>query len=135
MTSIQVFIEQFSGYAAYSLLALRLLVGGLFFYSGSHKIKNLKGFAEHNHIPLLVGTGAVLFELIGGLMLILGLFVEIASLMIISIMLGAIYHHVVKWGSPYWAQNKGWEYDLMWLIMSLVILTHGPGALSLQNFI
>lgn len=132
---IESILTELLSFRELGLFFLRLMVGTLFFYSGQRKIRDIKGFSKHNGLPVLIGFGAILFELLGGLMLILGIYSQIAALMIILIMLGAIYHHVVKWKSPYWAQNKGWEYDLMWLVMCLVILTSGGGSYSLESFL
>jgi len=64
-------------------------------------------------------------------MIALGLLTQIGALMIVLVMLGAISFHIFKWKSPYWATKGGWEYDLMWLVMCLVILFTGGGDLKL----
>ncbi len=130
---IESILSELLNYRELGLLALRLMVGALFFYSGQRKIRDVKSFAKHNDLPFIVGLGAVLFELVGGFMLIVGLYSQIAAFMIILIMLGAMHSHIFKWKSPYWAQNKGWEYDLMWLVMCLVILTSGGGKHTLDT--
>ena len=131
MEIIREFLNGLSTHQDISMFIMRLLVGGLFAYSGWKKLHNLKGFSRENDLPLAIGTIAVLFELIGGLGLLLGVLTQVAAIMIMLIMLGAMHKHIFKWKSPYWAQDKGWEYDLMWFVMCLVILTNGGGSIAL----
>ncbi len=131
MDSLKMIFESLHNHSDIALFLMRLMVGGLFFYSGQQKIRKLKHFAERHKLPLPIALGTVLFELIGGLMLILGIFSQIAALMIILVMLGAISFHIFKWKSPYWASKGGWEYDLMWVVMCLVILTSGGGEIGI----
>jgi len=131
METISNFFAQLTQYGDVGLFLMRLLVGGLFTYSGSRKIRKYKSFAKGNGLPAAIGFLVALAELTGGVGLISGIFTQLAALFIMIVMAGAMYHHIVKWKSPYWAQSKGWEYDLMWFTMSLVILLSGGGAIAL----
>ncbi len=131
MESIVDFFDMLLQYNDFGLFAMRLYLGLLFAYSGQKKLRGLQGFARHNGLPVPVALVVVLFELIGGIGLALGVYTQVAALMIILVMLGAIYFHTAKWKSKFWAQNKGWEYDLMLLLMALVTLTSGGGSLAL----
>lgn len=131
MQTISTFSQALTQYQDVGLFIMRLMVGGLFLYSGQLKIRDLKKFAEHNQLPIPVAGIVAFFELVAGLALILGILTQMAALIIIGIMLGALYHHIFKWKSPYWAQEKGWEYDLMWVVMCLVILLTGGGEIGI----
>jgi uncharacterized membrane protein YphA (DoxX/SURF4 family) len=61
----------------------------------------------------------------------LGVAPQLGALAIMGVMTGSMYHHIVKWRSPYWAASGGWEYDLMWFTMCLVIAVTGGGSIAL----
>ena len=113
------------------LLALRLLVGGLFVYSGVNKYQKLSEFADENGLPVPLAFLSVSAEFWGGLMVALGIATQLGALAIMGVMAGSMYKHIVDWDSPYWASEGGWEYDLMWFTMSLVILVTGGGEVAL----
>jgi len=73
----------------------------------------------------------ILAELAGGVGLLLGIWTQLAGLIIMGVMVGSIYFHVFVWNSPYWANKSGWEYDLMILTMAMVIVTTGGGDIAL----
>ena len=131
METIISFFDSLLAYNDLGLFAMRLYLGSLFIYSGSHKIKNVKGFAEKNGLPFIVGLGVVLLELFGGVGVMLGIYTQLAAAMLMVVLFGAVYFHLVKWKSPFWAQNKGWEYDLMLLLMLLVVVLSGGGSAAL----
>ena len=91
-----------------ALLLMRLLVGFLF-------------------IAFLAVSG----EFWGGWVVGLGIAPQLGALVIMGVMTGSMYHHIVKWKSPYWAASGGWEYDLMWFTMCLVIVATGGGSIAL----
>ena len=82
-------------------------------------------------MPLPVGFLVVSAELFGGLGVAFGVLTQIAALGIMLVMTGSMYHHIFKWKSAYWAASGGWEYDLMWFTMCLVIVTTGGGQLGI----
>ena len=125
------FFDSLLAYNDLGLFAMRLYLGFLFIYSAQNKIKKLKSFAEHNGLPVPVAFGVVLFEFVGAVGLILGVYTQLAAAMIMAVLFGALYFHIVKWKSPFWAQNKGWEYDLMLLLMLVVVVLSGGGSAAL----
>jgi len=131
METISNFFAQLTQYQDIGLFLMRLLVGLLFAYSGYGKAKKLKDFSKHNGLPLPIGTLVVLAELMGGIGLVLGFLTQIAALFIMIVMTGSMFTHIFKWKSPYWASKGGWEYDLMWFTMCLVILLSGGGSIAL----
>jgi putative oxidoreductase len=51
---------------------------------------------------------------------------------LILLMLGAIYKKVVEWKTGFWGEKSiGWHYEVLMITMNLVIVTMGPGKLSL----
>ena len=134
MESIVNFFDMLLQYNDFGLFAMRLYLGLLFAYSGQKKLRGLQGFARHNGLPVWLALIVVLFELVGGIGVLLGVYTQVAALMIMGIMVGSIFFHTVKWKSKFWAQDKGWEYDLMLLLMALVVLLSGGGSLGTSCF-
>ncbi len=114
-----------------ALLLMRVLVGFLFVYSGLGKYRKLRKFAEENGLPVIIAFLAVSAEFWGGWAVGLGIVPQLGALAIMGVMAGSMYHHIVKWKSPYWAASGGWEYDLMWFTMCLVIVATGGGSIAL----
>lgn len=125
-----------------ALLALRLLLGGLFIGHGAQKL--FGWFGGYG----LAGTGAFmesiglrpgrqmaalagLSEVLGGVLFILGLFQPLAALMIGGAMLIAIAKVHGKHGL--WSQNNGYEYNLVLLVLAVALALLGPGNLSLAS--
>lgn len=116
------------------LFLMRLIMGLMFIYSSIRKMKDVQGFSGKNELPLFLGYTVVAMELIAGVGLVLGLLTQLAALIVIGLMIGTMYKHIVQWKSPYWASKGGWEYDLIWFIMALTILLTGGGKIALCYF-
>lgn len=89
------------------------------------------GFFESLGLPGFTAWLTVIGETVGGLMLILGVGVRLASLWLIAILLGAVWTHAPN-GWVFSAANGGWEYPLFWAFVQLAILLLGPGAFALR---
>ena len=116
----------------YGLLTLRIVLGIIFLYHGYPKIKNPEMLMQvwgNKTIGLLQG----LLEFVAGILILIGLLTQFASIFFIIIMLGAIYFKIFKWKTPFFAQNAmGWEFDLLILASSLALLFLGAGTYSLD---
>lgn len=114
------------------LFVLRLVMGAIFILHGWPKIKNHKGAAASMGLPALLVLGVGLIETLGGLALILGLYTQIAAILIGLVMLGAIKMKVINWKTKFIVMGAmGWEYDLALLAAALVILVTGGGNIGL----
>jgi putative oxidoreductase len=75
-------------------LMLRLTVGGLMLFHGTHKLLNgigaIKTMVAAHNIPEVVAYGVYLGEIIGPVLLILGLFSRIGAVLIVINMIVAI---------------------------------------------
>ena len=116
----------------YGLLALRIALGIIFIYHGSPKIKNPKIIEPvfgNSTFPVVLG----LFEFVSGLFILFGFLIQFAVIVTSIVMLGALYYKIVKWKTPFFAQNTtGWEFDLLILAASIALLFLGAGAYSLD---
>lgn len=133
LTSVGTMLQSFV------LLAIRLFWGSQFFLTGKGKLMHLDrtaGFFESIHIPLpklnavLAGTT----EVVGGLLLLLGLFSRVISVPLMFVMgiayatadreaLAAIFSDPDKFVSAA---------PFLFLLASLIIFCFGPGKLSLD---
>jgi putative oxidoreductase len=115
-----------------ALLCLRLVVAVVFFESGRRHASDPVGRAAS--IGLSPGTTRMLgwAEMAAALGVALGVFPQVAALVLMLVMLGAIQKKVFVWRISFWGeQTYGWHYDLLFLVANLVILTTGGGRLVL----
>jgi putative oxidoreductase len=68
---------------------------------------------------------------LGGILLVLGIFMRWAALANVLAMLGAIVFVHLKKG--FWAHEGGYEYALVLLVATLTVAMIGGGALSLKR--
>jgi putative oxidoreductase len=71
------------------------------------------------------------FELIGGILLILGLFTRVASIVLILVMLVAIIK--VHLSNGFFAMSGGFEYNFIIICACASLLISGPGHLSIHK--
>ena len=122
------------GYHDFGLLALRVLFGGmLLLRHGLEKMMNFSRMAAHFPDPLHVGSKVslllvVLAEVVGSLLVILGLFTRVAALILVIELAVAfsLVHHFRLAG-----QGNG-EMALVYLCAFLVLMLTGPGRWSID---
>lgn len=122
--------EQLAQYNDVGLLILRLAVAAIFIYHSVPKLKNAKIMAPMLGAPavMVLLLGAV--EMLSSLGLVFGVYTRLAALLLAIVMLGAIYFKTVKWHIPFAAMDKtGWEFDLILLAASIVLLINGGGTI------
>ena len=120
---------------------LRVLVGltmashgaqKLFGWFGGYGIKGTAGFLEQlGFVPgRRNAVMAGLAELVGGLLLTLGLATPLAAVLIVSVMVVAIGSVHLKNG--FYIHLQGYEYNLILAVTALSFVWGGPGPLSLD---
>ncbi|WP_273851753.1 DoxX family protein [Guptibacillus spartinae] len=114
------------------LIVLRLALGLIFTVHGFDKfaggIENTAGFFESIGISGGLAYVVATIELIGGILMILGLGTRVVAAFFIVVMLGAIV--TVKSGTGF---IGGYELDLALLGMSLALLISGGGTISVDS--
>jgi putative oxidoreductase len=70
-------------------------------------------------------------ELIGGVMLVLGVWPRAVALALVPVLAGALWTHAGN-GWVFSAANGGWEYPLFLIVASVVQVLIGDGAYALQ---
>ena len=141
-----------AGIPGWTLLLLRVSVGGLFLLHGYPKITHLRQWADSLKMPIFLCFLSALSMLGGGICLIIGFLTLLASLPILASMVFAMYLEISQ-GMPFVAQDpylipkeqyqgpKGqgeppsWEKAFMYCIMLIAIAVLGPGAYSLDALI
>lgn len=124
---------QLTQYNNIGLLVLRLAVAVIFIYHAMPKLKNAKGMAQMVGMPagMIFMLGAV--ELLSSIGLVLGIYTQLAALILAIVMIGAIGMKTMKWGAPFAAMDKtGWEFDLILLAASIALLLGGGGTIGVQ---
>jgi putative oxidoreductase len=113
-----------------ALLILRVVLGIIMIYHGWPKLTNLGGTIEGFigmgiPLPAVSAVFAMVAEVFGGLLLLVGAFTDIAGLLVAIDMLGAITFVHAKNGFP--VNEGGFEWPLALLAMALAIAFAGPG--------
>jgi putative oxidoreductase len=118
----------------YALLFLRLMVALVFFSSGyGHATKS-----EERSKSIGMSKGFTMFlgvaELAGAAGVLLGVLTQWAAAGLILIMLGAVQKKLMVWKTGFWGKDSlGWNYELIFISMLLVILTTDGGALAFTH--
>ncbi len=114
------------------LFLLRLAIATIFLYHGLPKLKKAKAMAQgmgwKTEMMFILG----LVEVLASIGLIFGVYTQLSALSLAIIMIGAIKLKTMKWGVPFSAMDKmGWEFDLILLAGSIVILLGGGGVIGI----
>jgi putative oxidoreductase len=119
-----------------ALLILRLALAAVLLFHGLPKVMNfgatVAAFQSMNvPAPTLTVAFAILSEVGGGILLLLGIAVDLAGLLVVIDMLGAIF--AVHWPKGFDFTNGGWEHPFTVLIMALAVALAGPGRLRIGS--
>ncbi len=82
-------------------------------------------------IPPELQLPIALAELIGGILLVVGVLTRITGSIFAVILLGAIFH--IRWENGFFVSKGGWEWDLVMLAAVLAIMVAGPGRISMAH--
>lgn len=130
--------KSFDGLA---LLLLRVACGGLLIPHGMQKIFGMFGGSVEgtgqffSNIGLEPGLALAYYigilELVGGTLLVIGLFTRLVAIQVVAFMLiGAFYFH---WGlGGFFWTDKGNEYLLMWAVVAFYFVIRGAGPMSVD---
>ena len=121
---------------AIAALVLRLSLGTMFIAHALLKyfVFTLPGtaqFFESLGLPGVLGYATFAAELVGGVLLILGVQTRIVALALVPILLGATWAHAGN-GWLFTAPNGGWEYPAFWTVTLIVQALLGDGAYALR---
>ena len=112
---------------------VRIVVGVIFIVHSLVKFDpGFTNFLSNIAIPLEMQYPIGLAELIGGILLIIGVLTRISSSILAIDMLGVIFH--VKHASSLTGQ-RGIEFELLLLVANLYIIVAGPGRVSISHLV
>ena len=118
---------------------LRMILGLTFFIHGLSKfqggIENVVGYFESLGIFGFTAYIVAFIELIGGIMMILGIGTRIIAVLFAFTMLGAIFTAKLPGGFLGNGQTAGYELDLALLAMSIFLAMTNNSSFSLGNII
>lgn len=117
------------------LLLLRLTLAFGFFEPAMMKLKDINSISEWFKsigipMPLLNAYLATFTEVVGVILLTLGLFSRLISIPLMFVMLIAIF--TVHFANGFAAGNNGFEIPLYYLIMLFAVMVYGSGKFSLD---
>jgi putative oxidoreductase len=119
---------QLAAFTDFGLFLLRLMVALVFVSSGFNHVKDpetrAKSIGMSKGFTIFLG----LAEIAGGLGIAFGVLTQLAAFGLILLMVGAIQKKIFVWHIGFWGEKTyGWHYDLMFVIMSLVIIFTNGG--------
>jgi putative oxidoreductase len=122
--------------AAIAALVLRVSLGVMFVAHALLKlfVFTLPGtaqFFDSLGLPGFLGYVVFAAELVGGVLLVLGVKVRAVALALIPVMLGATWAHLGN-GWLFSAKGGGWEYPAFWTVTLIVQALLGEGAYALS---
>lgn len=123
--------------APYAAFTLRLALGAMFIAHALLKVLifTLPGtvqFFESLGLPGVLAYVTVGAELVGGVMLILGIGTRWVAALLIPVLVGATWAHAPN-GWLFTSPNGGWEYPAFISIAAFVQALLGDGAFSLSS--
>jgi putative oxidoreductase len=128
--SLVMHLEKISAFAP---LPIRIMAGIAFVMHGLPKFENLQGtqgFFASVGIPADLALLIGLLEVIGGVLLIVGLLTRITAILFTVEMICAVL--IVKADNGFMGQG-GFEVDLLLMFISISLLLSGPGRLSIER--
>lgn len=118
---------------------MRVVLGIIFLVHGVSKFQmglgNVDAWFSSMGIPGFMAYVAAIIELVGGIMLIVGLFTRSVSALLILIMIGAIITVKLSAGLLGNDQSPGYELEIALMLISLHLLVVNPTPLSVDHFI
>ncbi|MGB0661369.1 MAG: DoxX family protein [Mangrovicoccus sp.] len=120
----------------YGALLLRVTTGALFVTHGLTKLfiftpAGTAGFFQSLGLPGWLGIATMLFEIAGGMALILGIATRFVSLAAVPVLLGAALTAHLANGFGWANAGGGWEYPVMWALVQAALVLIGDGAYAI----
>jgi len=120
----------------YTILALRILVGWIFVWSGFAHARDPEGRSKDLGLPkpmvLLIG----IVELLAGLGIAGGLLTRLSAIGLMIVMLGAMHRKAFVWHTGFWGKgSQGWHYDLLLFLIALMVFATNGGVWTIDRML
>jgi putative oxidoreductase len=122
-----------SSLESYALALLRIVAGFTFTLHGAQKFGALGGLGGHAAATLSMLWFAGVLEIVGGPLIILGLFTRPVAFILCGEM--AVAYFTVHIHRGFWPLLNGGEITVLYCFFFLYVVTAGAGAFSLDNAI
>lgn len=96
---------------------------------------NVEAWFSSIGIPGFMAYGVAGLELVGGILLIVGLFTRYVSALFVAMLVGAIFTAKLSAGLLGNGQSAGYELDLGFILISLYLVVADPTTLSIDRYI
>ncbi|MEP9376520.1 DoxX family protein [Aquabacter sp. CN5-332] len=123
--------------APYGLFLLRAALGLMWVSHALMKsflfgIPGFAGYLTSQGMPGALAGPIILIELVGGLLILAGVYARQVSVLMIPVMAGAMSVHLAN-GWLFSAPGGGWEYPAFLILVSVVVGLAGEGAFALRS--
>ncbi len=118
-------------YTAQLLSVLRIMSGLLVLQHGTTKYLGIPVGPQNNASPMTMGGAAGLFELVGGVMLVLGIFTRPVAFVLSGLM--AIAYFYAHAGRGFYPILNGGELAVLYCFVFLYLAAAGGGAWSVDR--
>ena len=120
----------------YTILALRILAGWIFVWSGFAHARDPEGRSKDLGLPkpmvLLIG----IVELLAGLGIAGGLLTRLSAIGLMIVMLGAMHRKAFVWHTGFWGKgSQGWHYDLLLFLIVLMVFATNGGVWTIDRLL
>jgi putative oxidoreductase len=122
-----------SSFQSYALALLRIVAGYTFTLHGAQKFGALGGLDGHAAVTFSMLWFAGILEIIGGPLIILGLFTRPVAFVLCGEMAVAYFRVHVHLGPPLFPLLNGGEITVLYCFLFLYLVTSGAGAISLDR--
>jgi putative oxidoreductase len=117
-----------AGFVDLALLCLRVMVAAIFFASGLRHARDPVARGKSIGMSPAFTWALGVVQMAAAAALAVGLLTQVAALVLIVVMLGAIQKKIFEWHTGFWGEKEsGWHYDLMLVTMNLVIFATAGG--------
>lgn len=131
--------DPFIAFVPHLALLVRVLVGGTLMIHGYPKLKSREqsmNWMKNMGLPGGLAVLAGVLEFFGGLLLVIGLAVPIIALFFVIQFASITIMKKYKMKAAFVSSGKpSFEIDIMYLLLSIVLLVLGAGALSMDGLI
>lgn len=119
-----------TNYTAQTYSLMRIVAGFLFLWHGSQKLLNFP-IDGHAGMPAFIQYGAGSIELVGGLLIMIGLFTRWAAFLCSGLM--AVAYWMAHGSKGLWPIDNGGELAALYCFVFLFICAYGSGNWSLDR--
>ncbi|MGA2212139.1 MAG: DoxX family protein [Bryobacteraceae bacterium] len=127
--------REVSAFESYALAVLRIVAGFTFTLHGAQKFGALGGIGGHAAASYSMLWFAGVVEIIGGPLIILGLFTRPVAFVLCGEMAAAYFMVHIHLGPWLWPLLNMGEITVLYCFIYLYLVTAGPGAFSLDGVI